>query len=478
MLAPGAGQPPLPPLPGHRVWHTDAVADHWTASGFPGALRREGDRSDRYREAIGRTGSQLSRWTTEANRAAEGLWVDLALYALSTVFALVTIRSNLPPHREWGTLAAGFYGAATGMVVIQVVWWSVYRRAPLRSRTILTLLTWLGTTLLPLVVEAVQRAAGQAGRAQDEVGVIEDGGRRLLESGTPYLGRAAIAARPLGEQLAGYLPYQPGMAVFGLPRAAATGWWTDARVVFALVTAVALGLALLLLRRAGMPRAALVRALQATTVLPLCALTLATGGDDLPVLALCLLAFALAATGRLSGSGVAVGLAAALKLFAWPVVVILAAHAFTQRRLRWYAIGAVGLPVLTLIPAVILDRHAVVENILWFPLGKGVVSSPAASPLPGHLIATYVPGGRIVTEILLLGAAAWVVFTLIRRPPRTAAAAARLAGWALLAAILLLPATRFGYLLYPVAFFVWSPALRPRAIPAPRAAPTAVPASS
>ncbi len=227
-----------------------------------------------------------------------------------------------------------------------------------------------------------------------------------------------------------------------------------------------------------MPRAALVRALQATTVLPLCALTLATGGDDLPVLALCLLAFALAATGRLSGSGVAVGLAAALKLFAWPVVVILAAHAFTQRRLRWYAIGAVGLPVLTLIPAVILDRHAVVENILWFPLGKGVVSSPAASPLPGHLIATYVPGGRIVTEILLLGAAAWVVFTLIRRPPRTAAAAARLAGWALFAAILLLPSTRFGYLLYPVAFFVWSPALRPRAIPAPRAAPTAVPASS
>ena len=35
------------------------------------------------------------------------------------------------------------------------------------------------------------------------------------------------------------------------------------------------------------------RAVQAATVLPICALTLATGGDDLPVLALCLLALAL-----------------------------------------------------------------------------------------------------------------------------------------------------------------------------------------
>ncbi len=63
----------------------------------------------------------------------------------------------------------------------------------------------------------------------------------------------------------------------------------------------------------------MIRALQAATVLPICALTLATGGDDLPVLALCLLAFALATTGRLAGSGVAIGLAASLKLFAWPV---------------------------------------------------------------------------------------------------------------------------------------------------------------
>ena len=137
--------------------------------------------------------------------------------------------------------------------------------------------------------------------------VIERGGQRLLDHGTPYLSRAAISALPPDERLLAYLPYHPGMAVFGLPRAAAAGWWTDARVWFLLVTTAALLAALGLLHRAG--HHGLVRAAQVATVLPLCALTLATGGDDLPVLALCLLACALAATGRWGLAGLAVGVA-------------------------------------------------------------------------------------------------------------------------------------------------------------------------
>jgi hypothetical protein len=183
------------------------------------------------------------------------------------------------------------------------------------------------------------------------------------------------------------------------------------------------------------------------------------------------LALALAATGRLTGCGVAVGLAASLKLFAWPVLLILGVHALTQRRLPRYAIPAVALPIVTLVPALVINPGAVVENVFVFPFGKGLVSSPAASPLPGHLIATGLPGGHIIADILLLAAAAWIVIRLVRHPPRTASAAARFCGWTLLAATLLLPSTRFGYLLYPVAFFVWSPALRARAIPAPRLAP-------
>ena len=50
---------------------------------------------------------------------------------------------------------------------------------------------------------------------------------------------------------------------------------------------------------------------------------------------------------------------------------------------------------------------------------------------------------------------------IVRRPPRTAAAVALISGYGLLAAILLMPATRFGYLLYPVALLAWAPALAP-----------------
>jgi hypothetical protein len=415
--------------------------------------------------ALGRTGGFLRRWTAAANQAAAGLWVDLGLYVLSAVFAGFTIHSSLAPHREWGRIVVASYAIAAAAVVVQLVWWSVHRRPPLLSRAIITVAAAVLTALVPLIVEAAQRIA------QDEVFTIQGGGQRLLDTGTPYLDRAAIAAQPVADRLLAYLPYQPGMAVFGLPRALAPGWYTDARLTFVAVTVAALAIAMALLFQAGIDRAALVRAVQAAIVLPICALTLATGGDDLPVLALCLLALALAATGRLTGCGVAVGLAASLKLFAWPVLLILGVHALTQRRLPRYAIPAVALPIVTLVPALVINPGAVVENVFVFPFGKGLVSSPAASPLPGHLIATGLPGGHIIADILLLAAAAWIVIRLVRHPPRTASAAARFCGWTLLAATLLLPSTRFGYLLYPVAFFVWSPALRARAIPAPRLAP-------
>ena len=46
--------------------------------------------------------------------------------------------------------------------------------------------------------------------------------------------------------------------------------------------------------------------------------------------------------------------------------------------------------------------------------------------------------------------------------PREASDAAMISGVGLLTAMLLLPATRFGYLLYPIAFLVWASALRSR----------------
>ncbi|MFG2106297.1 glycosyltransferase 87 family protein [Micromonospora chersina] len=414
-----------------------------------------------------RTTPAARRWQA-VDTAGGGLPLDLGLYAVSAVFAAVTAAtSTLLPHRAWGTLATIGYALAALAAAAQLL---ARRRRPgtplagLPARWAVTGFAWATTALLPVVAQSIQRAGGRTDRAQEEVVVVEHAGARLAEHGTPYLGHDAIAALPPGEQLLGYTPYQPGMALFGLPRAAADAWWTDARVWFALVTALALAAAVLTLRTTAGPAAprrdaAVLRAVQAATVLPICALTLATGGDDLPVLALCLLALALAAAGRPGRAGLAVGAAGALKLFAWPVAVVLVCWAVTRRAGLRTALGALGLPVLALLPVLLVDRDALVENVLRFPLGHGLVTSPAQSPFPGHLIATGLPAGRLIAAALLVAVAVAIAVRLLRRPPRTAAATALICGYGLLAAILLMPSTRFGYLLYPLALLVTAPAL-------------------
>jgi len=396
-------------------------------------------------------------WLSRIDRARDGLAVDAGLYGISFVFALVTAyTSTLLPHRAWGAIAAWIYLAAALAAGVQLV-----LRRP-AGRMLVAWVTFAGVALLPLIVQAVQRAGGRTDRAQEEVLVVEHMGERLIAGGTPYLGPDAIAALAPGDRLMGYSPYQPGMAVFGVPRALAGDfWWTDARVWFAVATVAALVAAVRITRD--------VRATQAATVLPICALTLATGGDDLPVLALCLLALALCAADRYASAGLAVGAAAALKLFAVPVLIVLAVLALRAGRGRRFLPGALALPVLVLVPPLLVDADAFVDNVIRFPLGHGQVTSPAQSPFPGHLMASVVPGGRYVAAALLAAVGLAIAVRLLRRPPRTATAAARYCGCGLLAAILLMPTTRFGYLLYPIALLVWAHAVsKPTATTAPR----------
>lgn len=441
---------------------------------------------------------RAGRLLTRIDRAGGGLPADLSLYAMSAAFALVTaVTSTLPPHRAWGAIAWWAYAGAALVATIQLLLRrrarpgpqppSATRGRPSRlaiaerpapaaatgstlppayggesltgtgARAALTWLNWVAACLVPLIVQAAQRAGGRTDRAQEEVLVVERMGARLLQAGTPYLGPDAITALPPAERLGAYSPYQPGMAVFGIPRAVFGNlWWTDARVWFAVVTAGALVAAVSMVRRSGLR----VRGIQAVTVLPICALTLATGGDDLPVLALCLLALALAAADRFGWAGAAVGAAAAAKLFAFPVLAVLAVLAFAAGRGRRFLPLAIGLPVVVLIPTFLVDAGAFVENVIHFPLGHGVVQSPAQSPFPGYLLASSVPGGRYLAAGLLVAVAAAITVRLVHRPPRTATAAATISGYGLLAAILLMPTTRFGYLLYPAALLTWSPALR------------------
>lgn len=412
------------------------------------------------------------------DNAAGGLAADLTLYAGSAGFAAVTtLTSALDPHRAWGGVATAGYLAAAIAVTAQLLIWRRRPGSPLAglpTRWAVTGLAAAATVLLPMIWQSVERAGGRADRAQEEVVVVEESGRRLVETGSPYLSHDAIAALPPSEQLLGYTPYQPGMALFGLPRAAVDTALTDARVWFALATAGTLVLAARTLWRAGtfdpyQPGGGILRGVQAATVLPISALTLATGGDDLPVLALCLLALTLAAGGRPGRAGVAVGLAAALKLFAWPVAVVLVVWGAARRSGRRVLAGALGLPAVVLLPILLVDRDALIENVLRFPLGQGLVASPAQSPFPGHLIASALPAGRLLAVGSLLAVGLAIAIRLAYRPPRTAAAASLVCGYGLLVALLLMPTSRFGYLLYPLAFLAWAPALaRPESANHPR----------
>src|SRR5256885_14623070 len=74
-------------------------------------------------------------------------------------------------------------------------------------------------------------------------------------------------------------------------------------------------------------------------------------------------------------------------------------------------------------------------------------------------MASGLPGGSAIAAVLLVAAGLAIGFWLYRRPPRDAPAAAWVCAAGLLTATLLMPASRFGYLLYPAAYAVWAVAL-------------------
>ncbi|WP_205324458.1 glycosyltransferase 87 family protein [Glycomyces sp. YM15] len=398
------------------------------------------------------------------------LIIDLACYGAAALFAGATaLWTTLDSHAQWGAIAFGGYlPAAICAVILLVQPGPVWRR-----RAFVTVGAALAVTAIPLTLMAIERASGVSGRAQEEVLVVEASGARLLGTGSPYLHADAIAALP--EPLLGYNPYQPGMAVFGIPAALfGQHWWTDARVYFLLAAAAcAIGAVRLLrggpgsaLGATGAGKGPLLRAVQATFVFPVCALTFATGGDDMPVVALIVLALAFAHRERPLAAGLAIGAAAALKLFAWPAAVVIAFLTLQTHGpqaspragsggLKHYLAGFAVPVAATMLPVLAVDARGFFDNVIAFGLGHGVVTSPAQSPLPGFLVAHYVPGGDLIAPALL-GLAALVIAGLLwTRPPVTAASAALWCAAGLSTAFLLMPSTRFGYLLYPVVLLGW-----------------------
>jgi hypothetical protein len=123
-------------------------------------------------------------------------------------------------------------------------------------------------------------------------------------------------------------------------------------------------------------------------------------------------------------------------------------------------LGALAIGVVAVLPVVLVAPAPFVEHVLRFPAGLAAVRSPAASPLPGYLLARLGTLGRVVDLVALAALALAVLVWLVRRPPATAAQGAGRAAVALTGAMLLMPATRFGYLVYPVVLAGAALALR------------------
>ena len=75
------------------------------------------------------------------------------------------------------------------------------------------------------------------------------------------------------------------------------------------------------------------------------------------------------------------------------------------------------------VPFLLRGPHAFVENVILFPLGLSGVASPAASPMPGHLLVAAFPSlHRILPVTVAVVGGAVLVAHLVRSPPRTASA--------------------------------------------------------
>jgi hypothetical protein len=392
--------------------------------------------------------------------------------------------STQSPHRLWGACAAAGYGCAALVSLARVR----------RRRELALIAVVAGGLLVPLCWLAA------AGRGMPEVGVVAHSAQLLVQHGRPYQ-----SAGVLGADVYGYNPYLPGMTLFGLPQALfGRGVATDPRVWDALAFVAAFAAALRIAGGAGGAGDAWgawgTGSLRRTAVLaasPLIAFPLAVSGNDLPVLGLTCLGLALTIRPDLrrppsttppdlrrplsttppdlrrppsitrptpfrlpspAWAGIALGAAAALKATAWPALLIVGVL-FLARDGRGaaarFATAAGAVLAVVVGPFLVVQPADLAVNTIGFPLGLTRAHSPAASPLPGHLLAATGPAGHLAVIALLAAAAVGLGVLLVVRPPRNAVTAAGYLALALTMLFLLAPATRWGYFIYPASIGCW-----------------------
>jgi hypothetical protein len=388
---------------------------------------------------------RLRRLLDGAVRRPAAWYAGFALYS-----AGVALFSGRGLDRWWGIWAVGGYAIAAAVAVFggtrRVRGAQAAALAVAVAGTLVAPLVWLATRE-PVTPDAL---------------VVARSGVLLLHHGTPYLQSAELAR---GGWLA-YNPYLPVMAVFGLPKALGLpGILADPRPWLAAATFLLLFAAFRISRisRIGeTPVTALGLAALAISS-PVMAFPLAEGITDPPVIALTCLALALLI--RFGGGrwqpAVVLGVVCAMKYTAWPALAVLVVMVMARDggraavRFSATALGTATALTAALAPAGILHPAAIAANTVAYPLGLTAARSPAASPLPGHLLASLGPAGHAAAIALLLAAGVALVASLVTAPPRTPAEAAKRIALGLTALFALSPATRFGYFCYPLALYGW-----------------------
>ncbi len=409
---------------------------------------------------ISHTRLRFMAWWTSLN----ALTSDGLLYLLAAGFALVLGESSTQAAQwQWGYLAMGPYALAALLAFVLARY--IVRRQHL-VRVMLFSVVVVGAIAAPLGLEAHWR------HAQPEVGVIARAGELISKGQDPYHtydehGRLVGAIKDL-PKFESFFPYFPLMGAFGLPSAETHKGkgLTDARIIMTLMSIIVSGWALALLRASKQQK---LRVAQVLIALPTGALFFATGGDDMPILALMLLAVAALQRRQSNLAGISLGLAAAMKITAWPMAAgaLLVARdregrSTWKRVLAWIA----TIVIVTTVPFAVRAPNAFMANVFAFPLGLAGVSSPAASALPGHILTTWMPIlGHILAPVSFVIGGYFATKYIRRHWPLALSQILGLLAIVFLGLICVASATRVGYVIYPLNLLLWSSVTKEAKLP-------------
>jgi hypothetical protein len=402
----------------------------------------------------------MAWWTSLRALTGDGL-----LYLLAAAFALALGEaSSQPAQWQWGYLAVGPY------VFAALVAFLLARRVVRRehaARLVLLVVVMIGAIGVPLGLEAHWR------HAQPEAGVITRAGQFISKGEDPY--RAydhdghLVNAIPGAPAFESFFPYFPLMGVFGLPSAESHKGegLTDPRIIMTLMSIIVSGWALFLLR---VTRKQKIRVAQLLVALPTGALFFSTGGDDMPILALLLLAVAALQRRQSNLAGISLGLAAAMKLTAWPMAAgALLVARDREGRSTWKKVLAwvAAIVIVTTVPFAVRQPLAFMSNVFAFPLGLAGVKSPAASALPGHILTTWLPVlGHVLAPVSFLIGGYFATKYIRRHWPLTLSKMLGLLAIVFLGLICVASATRVGYVIYPLNLWLWSSVTKDASVPA------------